>query len=53
MWHVWHMFYDMVPESQEAIEEMGAFARRHIGKKTIHPVFKTYRVDDPLERLLA
>jgi acetyl esterase/lipase len=29
MIHVWHMFADILPESRQAIEEIGAFVRSH------------------------
>lgn len=31
MWHVWHAFYEMVPESKRAIREMADFTNTHIG----------------------
>jgi monoterpene epsilon-lactone hydrolase len=30
MWHVWHLFVPFLPEAQHAINDIGAFIRRHI-----------------------
>jgi len=32
MWHVWHVFAPYVPESQRAIEQIGAFIQRHLAE---------------------
>jgi acetyl esterase/lipase len=41
MWHVWHLFVPFLPEAREAVEDVGAFVRRHPrlagGKDTLRP----------------
>jgi acetyl esterase/lipase len=30
MWHVWHVFVSYLPEAQQAVNEIGAFIRKHV-----------------------
>ncbi|MFV0445741.1 MAG: alpha/beta hydrolase [Planctomycetaceae bacterium] len=34
LWHVWHLFASLVPESQTAIERLGQFLRQHAAAET-------------------
>ena len=45
MWHVWQLFYDVVPESKQAMRVLAMFANERIGKPSVERTtvsFMTY-----------
>lgn len=39
MWHVWHLFAGIMPEAKRAVNEVGKFVKKHIGKRRSEILF--------------